>query len=180
MSTSGPDDISDEVNIYNASLIDSSTQTVIRVYPFILEGYSDFARIKSDKKSQTALSVKPDLENSKFYSMLRYTPFPDIKEDSLRVIEIPRPRKLHFSSFAHHENIEKHAIMFSLADDDGAGYVCSEVLHRIESRFTISYRTVEIQTDIQVTPHLLNPNAVASVFIDNGAQTNINCRRHST
>lgn len=181
MSTNELPTVDSEETVISSNLTDSSTQTVIRVYPFILEGFSHYANIQSDKKIQTTLSVKQDLESSKFYSLLRYTPFQDIKEDSLRVIEIPRPRRLQFSSFALHKNLDVIAKMFSLEDDDGVGYICSEVLHRVEHKFTKALKDAEVQTDLMVSPHILDPasQSVAIVYNDSGNQTRPHCRRYS-
>lgn len=168
-----------EVNPYNPNLINSSTQTVIRVYPFVIEGVTHFADVKSDKKNQTAVSARHDLESAKFYSLLRYTPFQDIKEDCLRVMEIPRFRKLTFYTLAMPDNLEETVKMFTLADDDGAGYVCSEVLRRAEGKTTRSYQDAEVQTDVRAYPHILEPSKVATVVTDVQVQAQSCCRRNS-
>lgn len=178
---SGPpqDDDTHEVNPYDPNLVNSSTQTVIRVYPFVIEGVTHFADVKSDKKNQTTLSVRHDLESNKFYTLLRYTPFQDIKEDSLRVIEIPRFRKLNFITLAMPDNLDETIKKFTLEDDDGVGYLCSEVLRRAEGKITKSYKDAEVQTEVRAVPHLLEPAAVATVITDSQVQTMTCCRRKS-
>lgn len=170
------DDETNVVNRFNSNLVDSSTQTVIRVYPFFIEGVTNCAEVKSDKKIQTTLSVKQNLEDNKFYTLLRYTPFQDITEDSLRVIQIPRPRKLQFLGLPIPQNVDKKAAKFAMADDDGVGYICCEVLHHLENRTSKAYQDAEVQTDVRACPHLLDTESVATVFIDGSSQT-MNCSR---
>lgn len=160
-----------EVNEYNPNLVNSSTQTVIRVHPFIFDGNNEYAEVKSDKKVQTALNVSHDLNSSKFYSLLRYTPFQDIRENSLRVFEIPRSRRLQFSSLAQNDNLDQKAVNFTLEDDDGVGYVCTEILRRLRNRVSKAYVDAEAQTDVRVSPQLLDSQAVATVICDADVQT---------
>lgn len=175
------DDETHEVNIFNPNLVNSSTQTVIRVYPFVIEGVTQFADIKSDKKIQTVLTVKQNLESNKFYTLLRYTPFQDIKEDSVRVLDIPRFRKLQFVSNSVPQNAEEKAAEFSMIDDDGVGYICSDVLQRLQNRTPKAYKDAEAQTDVRARPHILDSVSVASIFIDGSTLTIPSpcCRRKS-
>nr|CAI5858077.1 unnamed protein product [Callosobruchus analis] len=150
---------------------DQSVQTIIRVSPHVFDTITDYAVVSSDKKMQTLIATKPRDQNSQFYSMLCYTPFQDIKEDALRVLELPRKPRLQIKSAATSQDILKAALKFSLLDDDGVGYICSEVMHRRALRFKKAFTEASTQTDLHVQPHILN-DSVAKVFKDSSAMTN--------
>ncbi|VEN60895.1 unnamed protein product [Callosobruchus maculatus] len=154
-----------------AQKVDQSVQTVIKVSPHVLDTTTNYATVTSDKKMQTLIATRPKDLSSQFYSMLCYTPFQDIKEDAIRVLELPRKPRLQIKSAATSQDILKAAVSFSLLDDDGVGYICSEVMHRRALRFKKAYVEASTQTDLHIHPHILN-DSVAKVFIDSGVMTN--------
>nr|CAH7740002.1 unnamed protein product [Callosobruchus chinensis] len=151
--------------------VDQSVQTVIKVSPHVLDTVTDYATVTSDKKMQTLIATKPRDQNSQFYSLLCYTPFQDIREDALRVLELPRKPRLQIKSAATSQDIERAAIRFSLLDDDGVGYICSEVMHRRALRSKRAFVEASTQTDLKIHPHILD-DSVAKVFMDSSTITN--------
>ncbi|CAH1968799.1 unnamed protein product [Acanthoscelides obtectus] len=151
--------------------VDQSVQTVIRVSPHVLDTVTDYATVTSDKKMQTLIATRPQDLNTQFYSMLCYTPFQDIREDALRVLELPRKPRLQIKSAAIGQDILRAAVDFSLVDDDGVGYICSEVMHRRALQSKPAFVDASVQTDLHIQPHILN-ESVAKVFMDSGIITN--------
>lgn len=154
--------------------VDAAVQTVIRVYPHILDQpkYQQYgARISSDKKMQTEISIKPDEKNEQFYSLLRFTPYQDIQENCIRIINLPRQVRLQFNPGVEFDKMAQVARQFSLADDDGVGYICSELIHRLGKRYRPAYVEEGAQTDLNVYPHLLSDEHVATVKNNLSSQT---------
>lgn len=150
--------------------VDVAVQTVIRVYPHILEP-DNIARVSSDKRMQTEISIKPDEKNEQFYSMLRFTPYQDIQENCIRIIDLPRQVRLHFNPGVETDKMAQTARLFSLADDDGVGYICSELVYRLARKHKLSYVDEGVQTDLNVYPSLLKNEHVATVKTNSNLQT---------
>ncbi|CAH1104602.1 unnamed protein product [Psylliodes chrysocephalus] len=148
----------------------ANTQTIIKVHPHMLE-IDQIPKVTTDRRQGTVLSITPKPDNN-FYSLLRYTPYSDIKENSIRVLDIPRLPKLQFHSIAESEEMEQRAREFSLADDDGVGYLCCSLIRRELCHNRTCFFDSEAQTDVSVVPHvLLDDNNVAFVFTTRGSQT---------
>lgn len=150
--------------------VDASVQTVIRVYPHILDPQNT-ARVSSDKRMQTEISIKPEERNDQFYSLLRFTPYQDIQENCIRIMDLPRQVRLHFNPVVESDKMAEIARQFSLADDDGVGYICSELIYRLARRQKPSYVDEGVQTDLNVFPNLLRDQHVATVKATRNLQT---------
>ncbi|XP_050498311.1 uncharacterized protein LOC126879276 [Diabrotica virgifera virgifera] len=148
---------------------DVQVQTVIRVYPHILEG-SDLPKITTDKKLQTVLSESPK-DSEHFYALLKYTPYSDIIENNIRIIDIPRKKKLTFRALASSSEIEDHIRELTLSDDDGVGYLCAEILRGRETQHKQHFSDSHTQTDVLVHPHILEDQDVALVCETKATQT---------
>lgn len=149
---------------------DASTQTVIKVFPHILAPFQ-MAKASSDKKMQTEISIKPDDRIEQFYSLLRFTPYQDIQENCLRIIDLPRLVQLQFNPKVAFDKMSQMARQFSLADDDGVGYICCELIHRLDRMQRRSLTDTGMQTDMKVAPHLLKEQEVAIVTTSTTLQT---------
>ncbi|XP_057670912.1 uncharacterized protein LOC130902677 [Diorhabda carinulata] len=148
--------------------IDAAVQTVIRVHPNTLD-INGFPYISSEKKLQTVLSEKPD-DNKHFYSLLKFTPYSDIVENSMKIIDIPRKKKLQFH-YLPSAKIDENIRDLVLADDDGVSYICAEILKRRKTGNKIHYHDQETQTDVLVHPHILEDTDVSTVSETKGTQT---------
>ncbi|CAG9854592.1 unnamed protein product [Phyllotreta striolata] len=149
------------------STANASAQTIIKVHPHLLEA-DQISKVTTDRRQGTVLSVGPRQEQH-FYSLLRFTPFSDIKENSVRILDIPRSKRLQFNPINVSEEMESKAKMFSLADDDGAGFVCCSVIRREMVRDQAALVGAGTQTDVAVSPHILDENNVAYVYGVNGS-----------
>lgn len=146
--------------------IDKSVQTVIRVQT--KKDDEDSVKVLSEKKMQTMIATQPNEDDSNFISLLRYTPYQDIYEDALKIIDLPRKARLQFGSLAG--KFYNDSGMFSLLDDDGVGYVCCEVVRFHDEPRRIEYADSAVQTDLKIRPHILSEESVATVTRDTGAQ----------
>ncbi|XP_050313736.1 uncharacterized protein LOC126748504 isoform X2 [Anthonomus grandis grandis] len=127
------------------TLRDIGVQTVIKVYPFILPPSTGRASVTSDKKFCTVLSLETSTESSKFYNLLQYTPYHDIEENNLRVLNLPRKTKLQWVTNKFSEETLKAV---SLADDDGIGQVCDDLLLRLRTGKKTQWTEAGTQTDL--------------------------------
>ncbi|EFA01544.1 hypothetical protein TcasGA2_TC007105 [Tribolium castaneum] len=126
--------------------MDKEVQTMIRVYPHILESNKIKAHVISESKCQTEVSIAPDQEDKLFYSMLEYIPFHDIQENSVKVVDLPRKLRLHFSSTTKLTLLDS----CDLLDDDGIYELCLELKERERSsanRRSKAFKNVEVQTE---------------------------------
>ncbi|XP_049821597.1 uncharacterized protein LOC126265088 [Aethina tumida] len=111
-------------------------QTILQVRPFILD-YPEFAKITANKKNVTEISIRPIEDIKKFYSLLQYTPFQDIKKDAIRVVELPRLTKLTFekrsrASFIH---LVRNMDEVLLSDDDAISELCADIIKKNDFPF---------------------------------------------
>ncbi|KAF7282956.1 hypothetical protein GWI33_001639 [Rhynchophorus ferrugineus] len=128
---------------------DKEVQTVVRVFPFILEATDTRASARSEKKFCTVLSLETNKENKAFYSLLQYCPFSEIQKDSIRVLDLPRKTKLTF--LKHYRFSADELRILSLADDDGVAEYCVDMLTRMVAGQLTSYRETDTQTDVMVS-----------------------------
>lgn len=123
---------------------EKGVQTIIRVYPHTLESNKVIARVSSENRSQTLISIKPDEDTKCYYPMFEYIPFQDIQESSKRVLNLPRKLCLQFAPMS------KLNIDTCLFDDDGVNELCIELVERAETntrKSLITYQDVNTQTE---------------------------------
>ncbi|KAG5877454.1 hypothetical protein JTB14_026508 [Gonioctena quinquepunctata] len=143
--------------------VNAETQTIIRVYPHVFNQSDEVASISSDKKIQSVIQMNPNDETSKFFSLLRFTPYADIMENSIRVIDLERKKKLQFAVLQK-PNLEADARRCFLADDDGVGEICLSVIQRgLKREGRSSFTDSTAQTDVKVKPHILQELKVATL-----------------
>lgn len=133
-------------SVFSKGVADKEVQTIIRVHPHILESHKIKACVISEDKCQTEITIPPDQEDKAFYSMLEYIPFHDIQESSVRVVDLPRKLRLHFSSVSKLVLLDSHRFL----DDDGVHALCQELKEREEkglNRKTKTFTNNETQTE---------------------------------
>jgi hypothetical protein len=114
------------------------TQTMIRVYPYILGSSKIKARVICEGRCQTEVSIRPDQDDNIFYSMLEYIPFQDIQESSMRVVNLPRKLRLHFSP-----GLKMKMPSSMCLDDDGVNELCIELRERMRKGFNKTSKQFE-------------------------------------
>ncbi|XP_030753093.1 uncharacterized protein LOC115880107 [Sitophilus oryzae] len=135
---------------------EKEVQTVIHVYPFILEPSDKHANVSEDKSFSTLLTLEPDRDNEEFYKMLEYCPFHEIEKDNVAVLDLPRKHKITFLLNSKFSPDSLRAL--SLLDDDGISECCIDLLSRMRTGKALkSYKDGENQTNLMVRSCMRKP-----------------------
>ena len=106
------------------NLLEKHAQTVIHVKPRYVEDADGLGLVTCENRTQTRITVAPNEDDTRLYSLLEYIPFKDIQKKNIRVFNIERKHHLHFSE-SFHLDVEN-----CLFDDDGVNELCIELKTR--------------------------------------------------
>ncbi|KAK4881657.1 hypothetical protein RN001_004976 [Aquatica leii] len=155
-------------------------QTIIHCYPFMLTSNNDLVDVKCNRSCQTAASTRLDRPNSDLYPLLEFTPYQLILEGAVKEIDLPRKSLLQWKSVESITQLSnllpgknQHKVYkSSLKKSNCINYKTSPM--SLSSKHKLSIET-DTQTDISVSPHILQVDEVANVFAEVSIQTSITC-----
>lgn len=164
---------------------DKEAQTRLHVYPNLSVSEESPALVTCGRACQTAVSSFPDIENHVFYNLLEFIPYKEITQDAVRELELPRKARLQFKLPEDSDDDSEAPVPIhrpsecpivprgglkkrKLTEDDPCGL--ASALHKPPTK---EKKENYAQTALTVLPHILNEDAVASVYVEVPVQTSI-------
>lgn len=155
----------------------SVAQTKIRVTPAALE---EEVKVWSNNGTQTYASAKPTSSDSSILSLLKFVPYQDLVKNSIRQVDLPHKTRLIWSiAQTNDENFLSTGSKnpFQNFDDESIQGVLRKgsLNKRLQYNSTMSKSNLDadIQTNLSVTPHVLEEDEVATVHAQILIQTSL-------
>lgn len=134
----------------------AGTQTKLRLFPITSVNLSV---VLCDQVCQTAAHASPKVSTENLIPLLEFVPYEEIEQQSVRVRDLPRQAYIQFNLPIGGEVASRGS--------DNASFISNV------NRRPMSLKDDEAQTNLRVTPHVLQEDQVASVYLELATQTSL-------